>query len=763
MDIPYFAHLLSDIRSLEDYEESKKVSLDDIKRRLIISARIYNQYLPDYVYKNRYCAECHPHDDKLTDLGTYLAFWLEQIADEYLVFSKGNLYVKREKMEEWMEITTIFPPLLIGSAYFSNYRHNLYRSPAELMSRLCNVFSSTAILRPDIFELNNIVGSGNLLNDMHIHLNGTTETDTLWWSQIGEVDSWISSIRHALSKPDIRTQLEQLGLSPHKLPSRLRTARKLLKDLFAKNFYDDPVFRLEWQITKPYNDYPVLAKGAYFYIRIIENLKSADNSTAILFHHFILILGCIHRLVVQQRNQKGFTQFNLIPNNDIRWSHESKEYLKRFKQLIYSGAPLFLEMTEGRFAPRNTTKDNINLISHIVSQYNKSLEKEDIEVLPGLSLIAHFIKTSDTSDNPSFERHHELRQDLSNKSISLLNAARCNKTVKDKVVGIDAASNEMDAWPEVFAPIFRFMRREWPSDNRLILTYHAGEDFVHILSGLRMMIEAASFLDMSHGDRIGHGVAAGLSPSLWIERSAPSIFIKKGEWLDDLVIAYSLITNDRAYAGTLHRLLPVLLQNIEDHAAYIYGKVVSLNSLIHSWGCRKYDPKIYLKGKNTPQKDTPDECSKCEKLLSDENVKELYWKYHYDKTTRQRYNEMINVPIQNGLFTAADLEQLQNIVLDWIAAKNIALEVPVTSNLAISFYRRLEEHHLDRWLKGHSENGLMIPPVIIGSDDPGIFMTNIYIEYGRIMEYLQKKGYSMQERIDKVVSLIQMSRHFRFN
>lgn len=55
-----------------------------------------------------------------------------------------------------------------------------------------------------------------------------------------------------------------------------------------------------------------------------------------------------------------------------------------------------------------------------------------------------------------FERHSELRREISQKSHSLLNVVKRIKHNKWEVQikGIDAASNEMSAGPEVFSPAF---------------------------------------------------------------------------------------------------------------------------------------------------------------------------------------------------------------------------------------------------------------------------------------------------------------------
>lgn len=429
----------------------------------------------------------------------------------------------------------------------------------------------------------------------------------------------------------------------------------------------------------------------------------------------------------------------------------------------------FLEYLEGRFSPQSTKEGNRELIRRIVSDFFYIKEKIEGKhgVTPQLGLIAHFIKRKEYLFNEQ-ERHCILRKDIRDKGIALLVTQRylCfnNKIGNEiEIVGIDAAANEMDAGPEVFSPTFRWLRQRWKGKNDLRITFHAGEDFVHILSGLRMMYEAMEFLDMKQGDRIGHGTAAGIDPDLWMERVGDSIYIKTGEWLDDLLVVYKMIQSPDNPYMELRAKLPTIHNEIEELTLEIYGIVSGIDVLYKCWQCRKYEPDVYLKGKLVYQKDTEEEQNAIKGLLSNTYIKNNYYDYHYDIETKKRYCKLKRIPIRDGLFTMKELMMIQNLMLHKIALKNIALEVPVSSNLCISFYRRLGEHHIGRWLEGHSSANLLIPPVVIGSDDPGIFMTNIYIEYARLMNYLEQKGYNFVERINKIQEIKRNSRYYAFS
>lgn len=502
---------------------------------------------------------------------------------------------------------------------------------------------------------------------------------------------------------------------------------------------------------------------------MLNKIQHGSERTARMFHQLLLIQGVIHRLVVQQETQKGFTQFQMITENDIRWRHESLGYRQRFEQLAMDVDFCFLEYLEGRFAPKSTKEENRLLIRKIVSDffYVKEKIEKRFQKTPQLGLIAHFIKKKENLFNEQ-ERYFRLRKEVRDKGITLLVAQhylRCNpKLGKNiEIAGIDAAANEMDAGPEVFSPTFRWLRKHWKGKNDLRITFHAGEDFVHILSGLRMMYEAVEFLDMKQGDRIGHGTAAGINPNLWLDRVGDTVYVKTGEWLDDLLIAYKLIQSPNNPYMDLRAKLPTIHNEIEELTFEIYGKVLGIDILYKCWQCRKYEPDVYLKDKTVYPQDSIEEQKDILELLSNELVRENYFKYHYDIKIKKKYCKLRRVSLQDGLFTMKELVMIQNLLLHQIAVNNIALEVPISSNLCISFYRKLGEHHIGRWLEGHSSDGnLLIPPVVIGSDDPGIFMTNIYIEYARLMNYLEQKGYNFVERINKIQEINRNSKYYTF-
>ena len=113
-----------------------------------------------------------------------------------------------------------------------------------------------------VFELENWINDVKWLMELHVHLNGTTETDTLWWSQIGQGDKWIASLRESLVKERVRSQYEQLYIEQEQFIKQLRLALNIIKKLVRIINKDYKLFKNDWDYYIDNGNTPVLAKGA---------------------------------------------------------------------------------------------------------------------------------------------------------------------------------------------------------------------------------------------------------------------------------------------------------------------------------------------------------------------------------------------------------------------------------------------------------------------------------------------------------------------
>lgn len=776
MRIPFSAFLLSDEWSLTSYEHHEHVGSADMLRHLYMLGKMQDMHKPDYCFENNFKTE-------MTEIGCgkdsmkseIIVGVLKYLAKRYFIFRERCLYVKREMLEEWMEVVRVFPPLLIEAAYFLDNPDFEREEPTFFHRVLVPNVAETAIKLPYFKNLEKMVRDTNGLTDLHVHINGTAETDMLWWSQIGCIDIWVGSFEEALYYYDVQMEREQLVTLPLKeYKDRIVRSKRILKGLLD-NLWDDMncggLFAHSHDFWVPTKDRPRLAMGAYFYLKILKLMEEQrlTNEMTKQFHQLMLTLGMVHKMLVQQEWQKGFSQFQMITNNGFRWLFEASHIDTRIAQLNCNKDFNIVQHIEGRFSPKDSLVKNKMFINSLMKGYREYLKdnnKTEEEVR--LKLVAHFIKQKDRIPTEHWIRHRALREDVRRKGYALYDWLKYTsiKGKKPYVVGIDAAASEMDASPEVFAPTFKWLRKKWRDEGYdLQVTYHAGEDFLHLLSGLRMMVEAVDFLDLEQGDRIGHGTAAGIDPALWMNRMDVQIKMRKGEWLDDLLMVYDLISHSAKRFDDLMLLLPKLHHEIEDLHKEVYGSYNCIKEMTMAWRLRRYDADVFLKGKVRSDEPKFEEKEKLKKILAENGAsKELWYKYHYDTESKIQYESYYDVLIKEGIFTVENLRHIQSLILDKIAHRGIALEVLLTSNKAISFYRESGEHHLERWIVNNEtyDDGCMLPPVVIGSDDPGIFMTNIYIEYARIATYLENKNYSYTERMHILRDLIANGEYYKF-
>lgn len=101
-------------------------------------------------------------------------------------------------------------------------------------------------------------------------------------------------------------------------------------------------------------------------------------------------------------------------------------------------------------------------------------------------------------------------------------------------------------------------------------------------------------------------------------------------------------------------------------------------------------------------------------------------------------------------------------MLKKISELGIVIETLPTSNLRISYYENISEYHLLRWLYPEEERMDTCPSIVVGSDDPGIFMTNIYNEYAQIYQYLKSSGYTTDQRMKIMEDLYRHSITYNF-
>lgn len=763
--------IFSDRETLHDYECDgvNDVNAADVLRRLIAMERAEDGCKKtDAFYEGMGNLELKDYNT-IVDLVSQLP---RIIASDFLINIHGELFVREEKFEEWNLIKCKLSPLWVIAGYFStkltsdimNYHHLWMRFKLEATRQ----FKHTALLLPYIPDLDYLVKQTGGLNDLHIHLNGSSEADVVWCYILKHPYKTADDYEQIFYKnSSLRKQAEQLsfGFSPRLLLQRLLKAAELRK-------------RLTELLYSQYTGIDVLGYSMedelLFYILMLKSLRIHKNeSIAKWFHYYMLLKGQIQSFVVMQQSQVGFSQFQMITDNTFR-NRQEKHYEKRFLQLSSGSNKKYVRLIEGRFSPKLTVGDNCKIVSRIISGYSKACRKTNgLLDENGLVLIAHFIKRPERNSEKEHEvRNYYLRKDLKKRAVCMMTLIKNHPNLGKFIRGVDAAASEFDARPEVFAPTFSYLRKSGISH----FTYHVGEDFCHLVSGLRAVYEAVEFLNLQSGDRLGHCTALGISPEMWIERNGSSCYLSRGEWLDDLVFMWYIVK--KGFFSFSQSVMYNIERRIEELAEMIYGNVYHSHELAEAWLMRKFVPIEELNNYHPKYSEEFFLCNNSlRKFLSVDNthrVSALWRMYHEGLRYKQngldaripigcrfQYDELIRID-SCEIFGVSELHQIQKVLLELLSEKNIIIEALPSSNLRISYYDNLREYHLKHWLNDDNKERLL-PTVVLGSDDPGIFMTNIYNEYALAYEHLKQNKYVSSKRIEKIKYIHEQSEIYNFS
>lgn len=752
----YLRYLLSDNVSLRKYfRERKGVSLKEVSRSLLIKIRALGYVVPDHYYRLGTEASFL----NINELSELFTVGLARLADEYLeIIHGGRVYVKGERMNDWQLLLPLIPPLLLSAMKI--WKEHGPIKPDSIIdfahNYLLPTVRYTAMPSAYLPEMLVLKEENKGFDDLHIHLNGAVETDLAWHDFLRYPEAVYLEIYKAYSNEKVKEQLEQLTeiSDPIEFMQLFSIAGRLREWLFGKVMYGEEIYEattFESLLNKvaemeeccsghPFkhlmgDDTSPLIMEGLLYVKTLDYMAAypLDDAVAGTFHYYLLILGLCNKLLVQQTDAFGFEQFQKYTSNNFREFSE-KTYRQRFLQL--SGNDMRnIRHIEGRFSPKVTLEGNVDIIKKIKDGFdNLNYCRETIGIEPStLTLVAHFIKQSDNRNGKV--RFESLRKDLGKKTDAMIALMNTNSTFSDMMKGVDAAASEFDTPPEVFAPSFHRLRKHGMQH----FTYHAGEDFFHVLSGLRAIYEAMEYLGLQAGDRIGHATAAGVDVRLWKENIGERLWMRREDYLADLLFAYHLIAGTKGCV--LESLLPKIALRIEEYASKIYPDTYTVYELIEAWQMRKADPFTLFK----------DRPSRAEQICL----------YYHSKEGRERGKKIVMMDAYD-IFGEEELVCLQKLLLRVMHQKQIVIETLPTSNVIIGHHHSFSTYHIYNWYRW-SKDGENIPAIVVGTDDVGIFATNIYNEYCHIYCMLVfDKGLSPYEAMDYIERLVHNAKVYAF-
>lgn len=393
--------------------------------------------------------------------------------------------------------------------------------------------------------------------------------------------------------------------------------------------------------------------------------------------------------------------------------------------------------------------------------------------------ILHFIKEkeSDRFDLSAclYPRSHRLRQKVKRQTLAINQLRKSTLTSRQRIIGIDAANSEINQRPEVFATAYRYLKyythnpqHQYLIDDRFPnpgFTYHVGEDFLDMADGLRAVDEALLFLNLECGDRIGHGLVLGTDPEQYYRKRNRHVIMSAHDFLDNAAWMLAILPQ------TGESPLPALNAKLEEwfykYYYRIYGSVQPHTTpylYYQAWRLRGDDPAHYLHHiLNRSSNHEPFDPihidfwsrvginqSKSDPQIERTNpIIDLYVEYHYNPEVRKNGSKQIEEEVPAEYIVA--IEQIQRFLRRKIAGKHILVETNPSSNYLIGEDKHYDHHPL---LKLYNE-GLTISScersesaqihVSIGTDDQGVFVTNLENEYSLMALALEKsKGTDVQ-------------------
>ena len=198
---------------------------------------------------------------------------------------------------------------------------------------------------------------------------------------------------------------------------------------------------------------------------------------------------------------------------------------------------------------------------------------------PGVPPDKH-LRTLKNVGNPSGFRFARFYLERRRHAQALVSVLRGFPLALRTLRGVDLCTDEAGVPIWVMAPLIRWVRdagrvgaTSLKKQGRaeitpLRITVHAGEDFVHLLSGLRRLDDAIQYLRLEEGDRIGHGTALGLDPITWFERTGRVVQTLE-ERLFDLVWEWGCYANQGIAVGSAR--LPYLRSTIDRLSRKMFG------------------------------------------------------------------------------------------------------------------------------------------------------------------------------------------------
>ena len=224
------ATFLNSHRLLEHYYLSGCINDSKrIKEYIFVELHNIDPYKPDYIYKNMMLDFINEKsiDELIIDSVAELSTMLE--------FRNNRVYVKDKLFKRWQDIILSFSPLVIIS--YLIYEQSSKRHTLDVKKLVSSILDKSAL--PSIFEpqLDYMIEKTKL-NEMHMHLNGSTEVDFVWQDALMEPSKFYKHFYESFGNTNVIEQYLQLGNLEQSDLFRLLIIARQLRDRIIGIVFD---------------------------------------------------------------------------------------------------------------------------------------------------------------------------------------------------------------------------------------------------------------------------------------------------------------------------------------------------------------------------------------------------------------------------------------------------------------------------------------------------------------------------------------------
>lgn len=571
-------------------------------------------------------------------------------------------------------------------------------------------------------------------------------------------------------------------------------------------------------------DYHILIGERWLYYRMFRDYFKPSNHRELsfddfnLFFVYFMIRLRIRQRMVHNNDFMGFDNFQKIENRKALFVKErmSEHQLTRLTINDTLRKPYVKEM-EVRISPSEDqlrrveaavcAEDGEDTVSRFLRNRNQG---EDKPKLPDLReryyYVFHFLKKRDPSQEADASyrrsqktgricRHAQQRQAYLKQAREIIRFRENQPLLARRVLGIDAASRELDCRPEVFGRVYRMLgehqccyggyTEELQRLPALGKTYHVGEEFPDVVNGLRAVDEAINFLNLDCGDRLGHALVLGINVDEWYTQKRDGVFVSIQDRIDDIAWLYhalvhfsvpnveslkerlkrefeywfNIVYRNSIDTKIVEKLMVAAKENCyretgEDHGRYCEHLChFDIMGYYRAWTLRGDDPSCYIDGyfkkpRGSSAMKLEEKAKICENYpptYEDRYISEyslLNYLYQFDDRVRREGVRKIKVEITSEYVRAVEAIQLK--MRYRVAQRGISIETNPTSNVLIGSFRKYEKHPILTF----NNRGLPVTEkeeaecaqlqISINTDDCGVFYTDLETEYALLAHSVEQ-------------------------